>query len=172
MLIISHPDSPIAATAETALCTLAQRLNKTIRSNTLLPANIIATELEDESMLFLCVPLKHRIIQAYLNALRAIRMPYVFVPADTACDFSNTIVPVSMLEEEVEKAQFAAALGRFCNAHTTLLCANDYGSRAQHNADKIALLLDKFSLPYNREKGQHDSFKIEYCWGTSPFPSS
>jgi nucleotide-binding universal stress UspA family protein len=98
-----------------------------------------------------------------LRACRELRIPYVFYKNDYGkLRLQNVIVPVSFLQEEVEKAQFAAAFGRFCGSHITLLQANDYGSRAATNVARMKELLDKFNFAYTTEKARRDSFKVEY----------
>ena len=74
----------------------------------------------------------------------------------------KVLVPVSFLEEEYEKAQFATAFGRFCRATITILLAKDYGSKARVTAEKMTTLFEKFDLKVTREQGAKDSFKIEY----------
>ncbi len=70
-------------------------------------------------------------------------------------------MPVNFLEEEVEKAQFASAFGRFCGSEIKILLANDYGSKAATNAERMKLLFDKFEFKYELQKGTKDSFKVE-----------
>jgi len=73
----------------------------------------------------------------------------------------KVLVPVNFLIEEIEKAQFASALGRFCQSEITLLQAKDYGTKAAGNVAKISTILDKFDLIYHIEIGRKDSFKID-----------
>ncbi len=102
-------------------------------------------------------------IMSYLKACRNLRIPYIFVKnLIEDFKFDKLMVPVSFLVEEVEKAQFAAAFGRFCESEICILQAKDYGSKAAENAVKISSILDKFELKYKVEKGEKDSFKIEY----------
>jgi hypothetical protein len=76
-------------------------------------------------------------------------------------NLSKIIVPVCFLEEEIEKAQFASALGRFCQSEILILQANDYGSKAANNTQRIKELLDKFDLNYTIRKAKNDSFGVD-----------
>lgn len=99
----------------------------------------------------------------FLHACRELRIPYLFYKDSYgAMRLERVLIPVNFLIEEIEKAQFAAAFGRFCNSKITLLQANDYGSRAENNVAKIRSVLDKFQLEYQVVKGEKDSFKIEF----------
>ena len=71
------------------------------------------------------------------------------------------MVPVTFLEEEYEKAQFASAFGRFYGSQVLLLQANDYGSKAGRTVEKISALLDKFQVAYRVERARGDSYKVE-----------
>jgi len=101
-------------------------------------------------------------IRKYLSACRDLRIPYLFYK-DTfaALDLTRVLLPIGFLEEELEKAQFASAFGRFCKSEIIMLLANDYGSKAAINAEKMKLLFDKFQLNYRLEKASKDSFKVE-----------
>lgn len=53
-------------------------------------------------------------IRSHLKACRDLRIPYVlFKDAFAEMDLTKVILPIGFLEEELEKAQFAAAFGRF-----------------------------------------------------------
>jgi hypothetical protein len=118
----------------------------------------------DASFLFIQpASMKHRIVRNILDECRDLRIPYLIFP-DTFPILipDKVLVPVNFLIEEIEKAQFAAAFGRFCNSEICLLTARDYGSKAQVNTQKISTVLDKFGLQYQQQTGKKDSFKIEY----------
>ena len=101
-------------------------------------------------------------IQKYLNACRDLRIPYLlYKDSFPSLNLTKVLVPVSFLEEDYEKAQFASAFGRFCNSEIHLLQANDYGSKAGITTEKMTSLFDKFSLKYTVEKAEKDSFKVE-----------
>ena len=70
-------------------------------------------------------------------------------------------MPYSFLKEELEKAQFASAFGRFCHSEITLLLANDYGSKAAATTEKMKLLFEKFQLNFTQKKAKSDSFKLD-----------
>lgn len=104
---------------------------------------------------------KRKHIQASLNACRELRIPYLLHKNSFAVpDLARILVPVSFLEEEVEKAQFASAFGRFMHSEIHLLQANDYGSKASKNTERINGLLDKFQLSVQVTKAKGDSFKV------------
>lgn len=105
---------------------------------------------------------RSRAIQKQLNACRGLRIPYViYKDSFPLLNLEKVMMPVTFLEEEYEKAQFASAFGRFCNSQIYILLANDYGSKAQTTADKMIQLFDKFQLTYSLTKGINDSFKVE-----------
>lgn len=104
-----------------------------------------------------------RTILKILESCRELRIPYmIFKDAMPAISLNKVLVPVNFLIEEIEKAQFASAFGRFCDSEITLLQAKDYGSRAKVNAERIGSVLKKFGLTYKIETGKKDSFKIEF----------
>ena len=79
-----------------------------------------------------------RAVQHGLDDCREERRPYVFVTNTmTIKPLQRILVPVSMLEEEVYKAEICTYLARKTGAHILLLRANDYGSHAQQNVNRI-----------------------------------
>jgi hypothetical protein len=101
-------------------------------------------------------------IKVLLKECRTLRIPYLFYKDSFArLDLKTVILPVGFLEEELEKAQFASAFGRFCGSEIKILLANDYGTKAKINAEKMQLLFDKFELNCSLQKAQKDSFKVE-----------
>lgn len=105
---------------------------------------------------------KSKTAQQLLNACRTLRIPYLLYKASfPLLQTEKILVPVTFLEEEVEKAQFAAAFGRFYGSQITLLQANDYGSKASTTVIKMKLFFDKFNLQYQVQQGKSDSFKLE-----------
>lgn len=101
-------------------------------------------------------------IMSYLKACRQLRIPYMFIKNElTSFKFDKLILPVNFLVEEVGKAQFAAAFGRFCDTKIRILQAKDYGSKAAENVATISSVLDSFDLKYTLAKGKKDSFKID-----------
>ena len=81
---------------------------------------------------------KARTIQRHLNECRDERRPYVFVtPTMTIKPLRRMLVPVSMLEEETYKAEICTYIARKTGAHIILLQANDYGSHARQNVNRI-----------------------------------
>ena len=85
-----------------------------------------------------------RVIQRHLNACREERRPYVFVtPTMTIKPLRRLLVPVSMLEEETYKAEICTYIARKTGAHIILLQANDYGSHARQNVNRIVTHIRK-----------------------------
>ncbi len=115
----------------------------------------------DASFLFIQLS-NSKLIRAGLNECRDLRIPYLFFK-DTfsELDLQKVILPVGFLEEEMEKAQFASAFGRFCGSEIKMLLANDYGSKAATNAEKMKALFDKFDFRYTLDQATKDSFKVE-----------
>ena len=117
----------------------------------------------DASFLFIQLPaLESKMIRSFLNDCRELRIPYLFYKDSFAgLNLNKVIVPIGFLEEEIEKAQFASAFGRFCNSGIIMLLAKDYGSKAATTAEKMKILFDKFQLDYTLEKATKDSFKVD-----------
>lgn len=117
----------------------------------------------DTSFLFLQLSdYKSKKIQVLLTACRQLRIPYILYKDNYAVlDVSKVIVPVTFLEEEIEKAQFASAFGRFCDSEIFILTAKDYGSKAANTTAKMKELFDKFNFKYSVRKAEKDSFKVE-----------
>ena len=87
---------------------------------------------------------KARTIQRHLNECREERRPYVFVtPTMTIKPLRRLLVPVSMLEEETYKAEICTYIARKTGAHIILLQANDYGSHAKQNVNRIVTHINK-----------------------------
>ena len=85
-----------------------------------------------------------RTIQSHLNASREERRPYVFVtPTMTIKPLRRLLVPISMLEEETYKAEICTYIARKTGAHIILLQANDYGSHARQNVNRIVTHIRK-----------------------------
>jgi len=124
---------------------------------------VLSEVCEELDVSFLFIQLSYnKSIRGKLNACRDLRIPYLFYKDSFgALDLTKVILPIGFLEEELEKAQFAAAFGRFCGSEIKMLLANDYGSKAATNADKMKSLFDKFNFKYTIEKATKDSFKVE-----------
>jgi len=120
-------------------------------------------EAKEVSFLFLqLTDRRSKSIQMLLNACRELRIPYLLHKDKfESFDLKRIIMPVSFLEEEVEKAQFASAFGRFCGSEVILLQANDYGSKAARNVERMKELFTKFSFTFSIRKAQKDSFKVD-----------
>lgn len=132
----------------------------TLRSSKTNTLSSVCEELE-ASFLFIQMT-DARSIRKLLNDCRDLRIPYLFYKDSFgSLDLKKVILPIGFLEEELEKAQFAAAFGRFCNSEVKMLLANDSGSKAATNAAKMKDLFDKFDFKYTLEKATKDSFKVE-----------
>ncbi len=152
---------------------LAEKMGKEFRVETL-SHSVSDIDLEDYAadnsvdLFFISCRNQARTIQRYLNACRNLRLPYIFLTDTmqriyafcTAQYAPRILMPVSMLEEEVYKAEIGVHLARFTGAETILLQAKDYGSKAAHNVQKIQGLYDKFALPYEVQMAKKDSFSI------------
>jgi len=120
-------------------------------------------EAEEASFLLIQLPNGNtKSIRGLLNDCRDLRIPYLFYKDSFGeLDLRKVILPIGFLEEELEKAQFAAAFGRFCNSEIKMLLANDYGSKAATNAAKMEDLFNKFDFKHTLKKATKDSFKVE-----------
>lgn len=79
---------------------------------------------------------------------------------------SSILVPVTMLEEEVYKAEICTYLARKTGAHLILLRANDYGSKAKRNIQRIITHIQTIAertgetITYEERVAKGDSFHI------------
>ena len=108
-----------------------------------------------------------RVIQRHLNECREERRPYVFVTNTmTIKPLRRLLVPVSMLEEETYKAEICTYLARKTGAHIILLQANDYGSHARQNVNRIVTHIKAVAektgenISYEVCIARKDSFKL------------
>ena len=108
-----------------------------------------------------------RTIQKHLDECREERRPYVFVTSTmTVKPLHRLLVPVSMLEEETYKAEICTYLARKTGAHIILLQANDYGSHARQNVNRIITHIQKVAeksgeeISYEVCIARKDSFKL------------
>ena len=125
--------------------------------------NTLSSVCEELEASFLFIQLSdNKSIRGQLNDCRDLRIPYLFYKDSFGeLNLEKVILPIGFLEEELEKAQFAAAFGRFCGSEINMLLANDFGSKAAVNADKMKSLFDKFEFKHTLEKAVKDSFKVE-----------
>ena len=127
-------------------------------------------------------------VQQVLDACREERRPYLVIKEqgtkskDTALTTDQTnqkgldswflvpgssiLVPVTMLEEEVYKAEICTYLARKTGAHLILLRANDYGSKAKRNTQRIITHIQTIAertgdnITYEERVAKGDSFHI------------
>lgn len=158
-LILARENDLKAILKELNLSLAAKIVVRHSKDNTLLS---VCEELE-ALFLFIQLPESNsKSIRNSLNACRDLRIPYIlFKDSFVQLDMTKVILPIGFLEEEMEKAQFASAFGRFCGSEVKMLLANDYGTKAATNAEKMKLLFDKFNFIYTLEKATKDSFKVE-----------
>jgi nucleotide-binding universal stress UspA family protein len=125
-------------------------------------------------------------IQQVLDACREERRPYVVIKdncsAQQSCcseaqkgsTLSSILVPVTMLEEEVYKAEVCTYLARKTGAHLILLRAKDYGSKAIKNTQRIITHIRTIAertgepITYEERIAKGDSFHIHKELQTIP----
>ena len=110
---------------------------------------------------------KSRAIQHHLNDCREERRPYVFITNTMNIKpLHRLLVPVSMLEEEVYKAEICTYIARKTRAHIILLKAHDYGSYAQQNTNRIITHIRSVAertgenITYEVVEAKKDSFSL------------
>ena len=109
-----------------------------------------------------------RNIQQVLDACREERRPYVVTTplASNLSPLTSILVPVTMLEEEIYKAEICTYLARKTGAHLILLRANDYGSKAKQNTQRIITHIQTIAertgdnITYEERVAKGDSFHI------------
>lgn len=107
-------------------------------------------------------------IRMQLADCREERRPYLFrTPTMRPITQLNRIlVPVTMLEEEVYKAELCTYLARNTGATLLFLMPHDVGSKARHNLDKILTHVRAISertgvcISYEVLEGRKDSFSL------------
>ena len=81
-------------------------------------------------------------------------------------ELTRILVPVSMLEEEVYKAEICTYLARKTGAHLILLRARDYGSKAKQNMERIITHIQTIAertgkkISYEEQMAKRDSFSF------------
>ena len=122
----------------------------------------VADVVEQLDASLLVVELTNKLsVQIYLDAFRALRIPYLFVRAGQKPNFEKVALPISFLIEDKEKGPFAAAFGRFFKSQLIIFQPKDYGTKALQNIDAIKTLLDSFQLNYEVRKASKDSNGVE-----------
>lgn len=115
-------------------------------------------------------------VQHVLDACREERRPYVIInrSAQQSCSSGvqndstvfSILIPVTMLEEEVYKAEICTYLARKTGANLILLRANDYGSKAAKNTQRIITHIQTIAertgetITYEERVAKGDSFHI------------
>ena len=103
-----------------------------------------------------------------LDACREERRPYLITTTLTSnlSPLTSILVPVSMLEEEVYKAEICTYLARKTGAHLILLRARDYGSKAKQNTQRIITHIQTIAertgeeISYEVQEAKRDSFSF------------
>lgn len=127
--------------------------------------------LQDEGvdLIFISCYNDRRILQRFLNACRSLRIPYVVLTdtmrkmpilAESAEALHRILAPVTMLEEEVHKAEILGHLIRYTGAGVTLLQAKDYGHKAAHNVGRILTFLEHQGQTAEVVMGIRDSMSL------------
>lgn len=110
-----------------------------------------------------------RDVQRVLDACREERRPYLVTKGSkvqSGSELSSILVPITMLEEEIYKAEICTYLARKTGAHLILLRANDYGSKAKLNTQRIITHIQTISertgvaISYEERVAKGDSFHI------------
>lgn len=117
-----------------------------------------------------------RSVQHVLDTCREERRPYVVTTplASTLSPLTSILVPITMLEEEVYKAEICTYLARKTGAHLILLRANDYGSKAIKNTQRIITHIQTIAertgetITYEERVAKGDSFHIHKELHTIP----
>ena len=107
-------------------------------------------------------------VQRVLDACREERRPYLVTTPLTSnlSPLASILVPITMLEEEVYKAEICTYLARKTGAHLILLRANDYGSKAKRNTQRIITHIQTIAertgetITYEERIAKGDSFHI------------
>ena len=111
-------------------------------------------------------------VQQVLDACREERRPYLVTTPHSLIAKSphhlitSILVPITMLEEEVYKAEICTYLARKTGAHLILLRANDYGSKAKRNTQRIITHIQTIAertgeaITYEECVAKGDSFHI------------
>ena len=115
-------------------------------------------------------------VQQVLDACREERRPYLITTPLTSnlSPLTSILVPITMLEEEVYKAEICTYLARKTGAHLILLRANDYGSKAIKNMQRIITHIQTIaertgqSITYEERVAKGDSFHIHKELHTIP----
>ena len=108
-----------------------------------------------------------RTIRRHLQECREERRPYIFITNTMNIKpLRRLLVPVSMLEEETYKAEICTYIARQTGAHIILLQANDYGSHAKQNVNRIITHIEKVNqkldtpISYEIAMARKNSFSL------------
>ena len=113
-------------------------------------------------MIFVSCRNQRSTVQQLLDNFRTLRLPYCFL-TDTMRHLrpiQTILLPVSMLEEEVHKTELTQHLVRFTGTNVVILQANDYGSHAEKNVEKILTALKQREIEPKIHKAKKDSFRL------------
>ncbi len=96
-----------------------------------------------------------------LKKMRELRVPYIILRAGMSVDCKRISVPVTYLEEEKEKAPFAASFARFLGSELVIHKPKDYGTKAERNIEAFEKLFKSFDLQYKVIQSAKKSEKLE-----------
>ena len=101
-------------------------------------------------------------IQHRLDQCRTLRLPYLFLlPTMRKLQpLRRLLLPVTMLEEEIYKAQLTGTLVRRTGCRVCVLTARDYGSKAQQNTGRILTALQQSAPETETLEAVKDSFHL------------
>ncbi len=147
---------------------LTEKLNREYYEITPATDNFNLSEIDDfcdnngVDLLFVSCRNQRSAVQHLLDNFRSLRLPYCFITETMRHirPLQNILLPVSMLEEEFHKTELTQHLVRFTAAKVTILQANDYGSHAEKNVNKIRTALLQRNIMPTVEKAKKDSFRL------------
>lgn len=101
-------------------------------------------------------------VQGYLNAMRELRVPYMFCKGhQRSFEPKRLLLPVTNLMEDREKGPYASSFARHYGAVVKMIRPKDYGSMAGRNVDAIGRLLESVGVEYVVDEGRKDSSGVE-----------
>ena len=163
ILTISHTTATDAAVSNVSLA-IANAMQLTVTTIEQSQLATIDQIVDDTDAALLIVGLDTAsAIQSYLNALRSLRIPYLFVKSNhTAFAPKTILLPVTFLLEDREKGPYAASFATHFAANIKMIKPNDYGSKAQNNIDTLSTLFTTRNANYSIVPSKADSIKVEH----------
>lgn len=100
-------------------------------------------------------------LQAELNLMRELRVPYLFVRAGQSFECRTIGVGITRLEEDKEKGPYIGSFARNFNSRIRIYKPRDYGHGAERNIEAVTALLATQGLTAEIIPGRKDSSGIE-----------